>query len=480
MMAAEGLLAASFFISRRSAERRDSRRVIPSLIYQMARWSEVIRWPVTRAIRKSSDIAEETVAKQVRELVEVALQGVDISLPTMVIVIDALDECADESLANFKTLIPSLVRAFQKTKIPVKLFITSRNEAPIERMFDQLNTEWEGQQRVAQLHNIERKIVQSDIHRFLSHSFDIIASEHEIANWPPKKNILTLLNRSGVLFVYAATVVRFIGDADFNPITRLEGILAASRTRHDDSSSPYEHLDNLYHEILIAVIRAHRSSAAALAKRLRMIVGSIVLLEEQLSEMALVALLGVDAMEAKKTLRRLSSLLLISEDEPIQIFHPSLPDYLLDRCTDSQFRIERDDGHHTLTYRCLLIMNGLLRRDICNLRDPSLFNWEIYNLPWRIRENVPAELQYACKYWVQHLVLLEKSSTDLENLLFEFCNKHILHWLEVLSILDSLAGMPRLLSQAVRWCKVSIHPHRLKKMPDTHFGSTGAPARQVI
>jgi hypothetical protein len=453
-MAAEGLLAASFFISRRSADRRDSRRVIPSLVYQMALWSDPIRSAVAAAIRKAPDIAERVIAEQATELMAVALQSVTISRSPMVIVIDALDECADESAANFKFLIPSLVRALQQLQVSIKLFITSRNEAPIERMFEQLNKQREGQQQVARLHDIERVIVQGDIHRFLDYSFDAIASEHELTDWPSQKNVSILLDHSGVLFVYAATVVRFIGDADFNPMVRLEEILSASHAPQADGSSPYGYLDNLYHDILTAAIESSGGGALALITRLKIIAGSILLLEEQLSEQTLVALLGLDAVEARKTLRRLSSLLLITPHEPIRIFHPSLPDYLLDRCTDPKLRIYRSGGHGTLAHRCLLVMNKLLRRDICNLRDPSLFNREIPDLAFRIEQNIPLELQYACKYWIQHLISSTESSMVIEGVLFQFCNEHILHWLEVLSVLEGLAAAPRLLPQAIRWCKV--------------------------
>jgi hypothetical protein len=371
-----------------------------------------------------------------------------------------LDECADEALADFRTLIPNLVRALRQIRTPVKLFVTSRNEAPIERMFTELNARHAGQQQVARLHDIERAVVQGDIRRFLDHSFDDIARKNEITGWPPEEKVMTLLRNSGLLFVYAATVVRFIGDVDFNPKIRLEEILDASHTSQADAGSPYAYLDSLYHDILSAAIQGSGGGSVVLITRLKLIVGTIVLLEEQLSEKVLVALLGIDAIEAGKTLRRLFSLLLVTDNEPIRIFHPSLPDYLLDRCVDPRFCINRGNGHHALAHRCLVAMNKLLRRDICHLRDPSLFHQEIPDLASRIKENIPLELQYACKHWIKHLVLLEESSPNLERTLSEFCNKHILHWLEALSILDSLAGTLRLLPQATRWCKVCVDMHQ--------------------
>jgi hypothetical protein len=454
-MAANGLLAASFFISRRSAETRDSQRVLPSLVYQMALWNESIRSSVVAAIRQSPDIAERTIAEQATELVANPLRSVQSSFSMMVIVIDALDECADEAAASFKSLIPNFIRALQQTRVPFKLFITSRNEAPIERMFTQLNKQGEAQRQVARLHDIERAVVQGDIHRFLDHSFAIIANEHEIEiDWPSPEKLIAVLERSGVLFVYAATMMRYIGDLDFNPMICLEEILSASSTTKVGSSYPFASLDNLYHKIFAAAVQDSRGAAEALVSRLKIIVGSIILLEEQLTEQALVALLGLDALEARKTLRRLASLLLMSANEPIRIFHPSLPDYLLDRCEDSRFRVERSVGHHSLANRCLVIMNKHLRRDICDLRDPSQFNREVPDLASRIEKNVPAELRYACKYWIRHVISLIEPSIELENVLSQFCNDHLLHWLEALSVLEGLAPMPKLLPQVVRWCKV--------------------------
>jgi hypothetical protein len=146
----------------------------------------------------------------------------------------------------------------------------------------------------------------------------------------------------------------------------LERLLAGSDAPQVTGSSPYEQLDALYGDILEAASLTASKDAVVLMEQLKTIVGSIVLLEEELSEKTSTRLLGLNEEEAKITIRRLFSLLLMTPNEPnetnetnepIRIFHPSSPDYWLDWSKGSASHIERDEGHRTLAHRCLVVIN---------------------------------------------------------------------------------------------------------------------------
>jgi hypothetical protein len=54
------------------------------------------------------------------------------------------------------------------------------------------------------------------------------------------------------------------------------------------------------------------------------------------------------------------------------------------------------------------------------------------------------EVQYACRYWVDHLqksnvVLRDGESESLHNRVHTFLNEHCLHWLEALSLMGNLS-----------------------------------------
>lgn len=86
-------------------------------------------------------------------------------------------------------------------------------------------------------------------------------------------------------------------------------------------------------------------------------------------------------------------------------------------------------------------MTASLKRDICDLKLPGTLIEEIDSE--KIREDIPAELEYACTYWVRHLesCLQAPSSipiSDLLNRTLQFLEQNILYWFEALSLLGKM------------------------------------------
>jgi hypothetical protein len=76
--------------------------------------------------------------------------------------------------------------------------------------------------------------------------------------------------------------------------------------------------------------------------------------------------------------------------------------------------------------------NGL-RQDICNLSKAGVLRSEIEDST--ITVSLSPELQYACRYWVDHL---ERSGCKINDgdATHCFLEKHFLHWLEAMSLLN--------------------------------------------
>ncbi|CCO37843.1 hypothetical protein BN14_12003 [Rhizoctonia solani AG-1 IB] len=94
----EELLAASFFCTRTSADCRDVTRIIPTVAYQLARYSIPFQSALCEVIGKDPDIGSKDIKTQFKRLLIGPLQKVknDI-LNKVVVVIDALDECDDQT-----------------------------------------------------------------------------------------------------------------------------------------------------------------------------------------------------------------------------------------------------------------------------------------------------------------------------------------------------------------------------------------------
>ena len=81
-------------------------------------------------------------------------------------------------------------------------------------------------------------------------------------------------------------------------------------------------------------------------------------------------------------------------------------------------------------------MDEQLRENICDLKYPERYfdNNKIQHL---VGGRISRELHYACLHWATHLFNAEKDD-DLSALLERFSFTHLLHWLEVLSLIGHL------------------------------------------
>jgi WD domain, G-beta repeat len=105
------------------------------------------------------------------------------------------------------------------------------------------------------------------------------------------------------------------------------------------------------------------------------------------------------------TLGRLRSVLDVPNDPdfPIRLLHPSFREFLLDeqRCLDRRFKIDEKSTHRDLEESCLTVMSCALKRDICGLQIPGALTSEAESNT--LSRCLPKHVQYACRYWVDHL-----------------------------------------------------------------------------
>jgi hypothetical protein len=439
MAEARGCLAGTFFFSRTmgSAERRQSVAVIRTVAYQLAYRHQALRDCICGAVSSDRDIYERQVARQAQTLLTNALQGIREGLPlSLVVVLDALDECDKENGREGGDLIPVLLRSLDKLPFSIKIFVTSRPEPSIKNMFSRADIH--GSTVGLALHrDIEQSIVREDIGRYLRHEFDQLAHQRSVPRpFPSDADFQTLIDRAGHLFIYVRTIVMYVSSEVEDPIDQLADVLRADR-----APKQFSDLDALYTQILIKASDVVGRDAAA-QRQLRDVLASLALVKENLAVAALAVLAGVEERQCKMILRCLSSVLLYEHTslEPVRLIHPSFPDFLTheDRCTDARYFVSSAEYHSLLALRCLQIMNLDLRRDICDIRNPFMFNFDVHDLDQRLDRNASMQLRYACKYWHVHVQLAGCLDANLITVLNMFCTKHLLHWLELLSLIDEI------------------------------------------
>ena len=94
-------------------------------------------------------------------------------------------------------------------------------------------------------------------------------------------------------------------------------------------------------------------------------------------------------------------------------------------------------------------MDEQLRANICDLKFPEMYldNDKIQHL---LGDRISSELRYACLHWATYILVAEKDD-NLSALLEIFIFTHLLHWLEVLSLIGRLKAGHIALDYAMRF-----------------------------
>ena len=210
-------------------------------------------------------------------------------------------------------------------------------------------------------------------------------------------------------------------------------------------------LDGVYTQILSVAIPPDSSPDVLL--RFHSVIGTIVLLQDLLSIWPLASLLQTDTNNVRGALIHLWSIIFLTglEDTP-QIYHKSFPDFITDEkhCLhDPWFHILIGIQHAHIAQNCFRVMDKQLRENICDLKYLERYfdNNKIQHL---LSSRISRELHYTCLHWVAHLFNAKKDN-NLSTLLERFSFMHLLHWLEVLSLIGCLEARYIVLDYAKRF-----------------------------
>ena len=441
---AKNMLGGSFFCSRGSENTRNARLIVPTIAHSLASTSPCIKSEVVEAIEKDPKLAEPTYINLVDQFNKLIRDPIQASVRNAVkayeiIVIDGVDECTD------LRFVSSLIRLILESTsaIPLKLFIGSRDEPLIRHAFTSLPR----LRTTFYLHEVDKDVVKGDIRRYLEMSLAEIKVDngHSLDTWPPQSEISALLDRSGTLFIYAATAIRYITQDALLYRSRL------SAMAHRDMKSVSKTIDGLYEHILD---QACESKDETEVIPMRQLVSMIVFLQNPLSIQAISSLSGIDA---NLYLSPLTSVIHLPSDRGAAVtpFHASFADFLTDpaRCSrklDPPFcALVASDGHEMLALKCLKQMNHSLKYNICEVTKELTVSCREATNSADNRKKISEELKYSCIYWAAHFLEVELPGVDLIDALDTFLHKHLLHWIECLSVLGELrTGIPSLKSTA--------------------------------
>ncbi|KAJ6525214.1 hypothetical protein B0H19DRAFT_1199523, partial [Mycena capillaripes] len=166
--------------------------------------------------------------------------------------------------------------------------------------------------------------------------------------WPSEAIMEQLVDESSGYFIYATTVIKFVGDKHFRPTARLKIITDGTETSFQ---SPFGALDQLYTQILSAVPPPHNHLVAILR----------------------VVILGMEPGDAELSLRGLHSVVQRNEWEKLEIIHASFRDFLSNPSRAGSFYVRDSAGLQNLARSILTELSYMYEDTTKNRTD--LIGW---------------------------------------------------------------------------------------------------------
>jgi len=424
------LLGGSFFCRRQDESRSNTRRILPSLAWSLAFRDSQYQASLLLMLQQVPNVAEAAIEVQFKYLFEKPFCGVsdrlaeELKYTSPILVIDALDECADNE--EVEQLLQKLLGI--SPDFPVKFFLTSRPEIHIREQFKSPQSMLH---RILRLHDIDESTVTEDIRHYLTVQLKGIGKRKSLdPDWPGDGDIEILTRQAGTLFIYAATAIKYIGD--HRPIERLQKL---TKTDVDDDCQPfYGRLDEIYTLVLSAALDPKKYSTKEICQT-KQILGAVLASREPLHLSDLARLLGVDTGGIRMDLDRIHAVIFVpppGTDGFVYIFHASFADYLTLPCrAPENMTVSLSDGHRDLANGSLQIMKSDLYFNISNCRTSYLPNRD------QPLATISQSLKYSCLHWSHHIIAADDPSCllpPLEDVLLE----KFLFWLEVLSLTEMI------------------------------------------
>ncbi|PLB44154.1 WD40 repeat-like protein [Aspergillus steynii IBT 23096] len=338
----------------------------------------------------------------------------DKTLQPTYLLIDGLDECVEDRQHLLELLVEHS-SAHQN----VKWIVSSRDWLDIERELDTATQ--------MKLHlDLNEDVLSKAIHSFIEYKVEKLANRSVQSKknpdiWKAVKDHL-LSNANGT-FLWVALVCEYLAPLNWWNV----------RAKLEDFPSG---LDKVYDRMMSQIIN---SENAEICKSILGVIATVYR-PITLDELMVYVDLPGDAIDALTDLIRLCGSFLSVQDNTVFLIHLSAKEYLTEKASSGILPSGKEIVHDKIFSRSLQTFRGVLRRDIYNLKSPGYSIDEVeppHPDPLRT-------VRYACVYWVDHFSCSNiddiETLTKAERLVCLFLCESYLHWLEAMSILQSIPG----------------------------------------
>ncbi|KAJ7128776.1 hypothetical protein C8R43DRAFT_848866, partial [Mycena crocata] len=205
-----GRLGASFFFKRGHAKMGTSKYLIPTIAFQLAQAVAELCGPIQKAVESNKLVSGLSMAAAFEQLLLKPFKE-PVHGPPRIIILEGLDECDTPKVQ--KEILRLFIDAVRGHALPVRLLIVSRSEQHIREILEP-----EHAFGICSDYTLSAdEAAHQDIGIYLQKEFSRIRAEPRVegligSDWPGPDVIKHLTKMSSGTFIYAATVIAFIGD----------------------------------------------------------------------------------------------------------------------------------------------------------------------------------------------------------------------------------------------------------------------------
>ncbi|KAJ2919842.1 hypothetical protein MD484_g626, partial [Candolleomyces efflorescens] len=447
-----------------------------SVAFDLARqYPSVRRMIVERLKDDDVDVETSNVKSLFRELIEEPLEECEFIPPGRlpVIVVDALDECGGRDgrrSINREGLLQTLKR-WATLPRRFKLIVTSRIEDDILKVLDPISECID-----LSTGNKVKEQASHDIQLFLKARLAKIAKQYPESldpDWPGLPVCNQLTERAAGLFQWAKTAIEIINLGE--PTEQLQLVL-------DRNADGLGNLATLYAKVLEV---SFRMPSEDVLNAFQGIVGAIVFAKRPLTRGECLKLLPSYSPTMFDFVRKGLRSVLDSDDSKtsgssanggattpttateagvLRFSHQSFVEFLLSpKCV---FRIDEVEQHRNLAHACLDMMIARLEFNIARFPTSYVKNSALADLDYRAETLVTTPLMYACRFWMDHLQVLEWNEELFEKVKVVVYDK-LLFWLEVLSVIGEVYSACTVITTLRVWCRDTADSEIMGYLEDT-------------
>jgi hypothetical protein len=415
---------AFFFCQNTVPELSNAAAVVRGLTFLLATEQQALRRHLARKYAEAGERLFEGFNVLPSLWTTLADMAQDVSVSRLYLLVDALDECEQDLLRTFLDLTTSPTASCK-----IKWVFTSRNIRSIQEKLLHLGFSHHTSLEV----NSSR--VSEAVVSFIRFKVDRLAAQKGYSKELQQLVRLDMEARADGTFLWVALVCK-----------ELERV-TARKTLRTMQQVPAG-LPQLYQRMLERIAADNDEEDRDFCEALLRVI-TIAQRPLHQAEIGYLAGLPSDIIDDSTTIDELvksCGSFLTTREGIISFVHQSAKDYFTTGSGCAIFTYGQPQAHEKLARRCLELVTAPsgLRQDMCNLSDPGVLRREIDGET--IDHNLTPELQYACRYWVDHLERSGRSIKD-GDATHRFLEKHFLHWLEAMSLINETSLCVRLVAR---------------------------------